>query len=977
MNLLDLYVKITTDDQASVELDKIATNAAVKGSLITSVFSGAVGLIQNAAGAVYGFGSSIINTYSQFEQNVGGIETLFKDASDTVVENSRKAFDAAGVSMNQYMQQATSLASAMIQGVTKSASTATEAATEVAEKALDAQYKAQQRAFSRQATAFQRQLSDQYEARQKAFQKELQAAQEANAREVDDFNSATQKRLSIMEKEYERKVELIDSETSARIKAIDDQIKALQDQGEADEDAEREAERSAKLAELNKRVESEKTFKKRQEAAEELAAYEARIAKEDRDRERKDQIEALKEQRDEIAEGASERKSELQKQYSAEVAAYRESRQELLTEMQKTQQAQLQKMQESQQQQLKALQRSQQDQMTAFRESQQDQLEALQESISARKKAMKEAASNDNQFVEATAEDYQRAAELVDMAIIDMSDNANKMGTDLGMIQNAYQGFSKSNFMMLDNLKLGFGGTKSEMERLLDTAEQIKAKGGETVEYSVDNLADIVEAIHTVQTEYEISGYSLDEITQKLKDQSLTEQELRRVAQDMGITYEEALAKMRDGSLTTNDALILTGTTSREANSTIEGSLRSMGAAWENWLIAIADPDTDLAEATDDLVERIAIAADNIVPRIGVVVGKLGELLAEKGPELTENFKESFLQNLPEDMQERFGEFMTQAQAAIDLFFGALSAAAEISAHIKEFFDWIDENKDVVIPAVGGITGAFVALKTALGISGLVTALTGAMGGATAAAGTLEGGVSVLNGTLLANPIALVVVAIVGLISWLVTAYNTSEEFRNKVDSALSAVREKFEELWNGARETFGNIVNWFRNLPNTILNAVGSLRNTLFNAGGDLINGLIDGINDGVRWLGDTLGGIGSYIVQHKGPPEYDKVMLRGNGKLIIGGLIDSIAEEIPKLGKVMDSVNMAILGGVDARPSYGMAEQANKYGMGMLGGISIHIDELAVREEADIDRIADDLYTKIRREQEAYGWSTSFTMA
>lgn len=102
--------------------------------------------------------------------------------------------------------------------------------------------------------------------------------------------------------------------------------------------------------------------------------------------------------------------------------------------------------------------------------------------------------------------DTAAAAQVANQAVIDMSDNANKMGTSIESIQNAYQGFAKGNFTMLDNLKLGYGGTKEEMERLLADAEAIQAQQGIMVDYSLTSFADITEAIHVVQTEMGITG---------------------------------------------------------------------------------------------------------------------------------------------------------------------------------------------------------------------------------------------------------------------------------------------------------------------------------------------------------------------------------------------------------------------------------------------------------------------------------------
>lgn len=126
-------------------------------------------------------------------------------------------------------------------------------------------------------------------------------------------------------------------------------------------------------------------------------------------------------------------------------------------------------------------------------------------------KYMEQATSFSASLLQSLGGDTKAAAKYADMAIIDMSDNANKMGTDMEMIQNAYQGFAKQNYTMLDNLKLGYGGTKGEMERLLADAEKITGK-----DYSIDSLSDVYEAIHVIQGELDITGTSAEEAASTL-----------------------------------------------------------------------------------------------------------------------------------------------------------------------------------------------------------------------------------------------------------------------------------------------------------------------------------------------------------------------------------------------------------------------------------------------------------------------------
>ncbi len=124
---------------------------------------------------------------------------------------------------------------------------------------------------------------------------------------------------------------------------------------------------------------------------------------------------------------------------------------------------------------------------------------------------MEQATSFAASLVSSLGGDTKAAVEYADMAIRDMSDNANKMGTDVASIQWAYQGFAKQNYTMLDNLKLGYGGTKSEMERLISDANKIKEKMGEVGDLSIDSFADIVEAIHLVQVEMGVFGTTAEE----------------------------------------------------------------------------------------------------------------------------------------------------------------------------------------------------------------------------------------------------------------------------------------------------------------------------------------------------------------------------------------------------------------------------------------------------------------------------------
>ena len=167
--------------------------------------------------------------------------------------------------------------------------------------------------------------------------------------------------------------------------------------------------------------------------------------------------------------------------------------------------------------------------------------------------------------------DTKAAAEKADQAITDMSDNINKMGSDAQSVQNAYQGFAKANYTMLDNLKLGYGGTKEEMQRLLTDAEKISG-----IKYDISSYADIVDAIHVVQTE-------------------------------MGIT----------------------GTTAKEAATTIDGSVNSMKSAWSNLITGMSNENLDLDKLVQNVIDSVNTFADNLIPRLQIMLPRFADGLTQ------------------------------------------------------------------------------------------------------------------------------------------------------------------------------------------------------------------------------------------------------------------------------------------------------------------------------------------------------------
>ena len=246
--------------------------------------------------------------------------------------------------------------------------------------------------------------------------------------------------------------------------------------------------------------------------------------------------------------------------------------------------------------------------------------------------------------------DTEAASKYADMAITDMSDNANKMGTSMESIQNAYQGFAKQNYTMLDNLKLGYGGTKEEMQRLLDDAEKLSG-----VEYDISSYADIVDAIHVVQTE-------------------------------MGIT----------------------GTTAKEASETISGSTAAMKSAWQNLLVGMADDNADFGQLVNNLVDSAVTVGENIIPRVEQTIQGLATFISSASDTIIPLVVDTIVNNLPMIVSAGVDLVVSLAGALIDAIPELLKAIPQIILAIVNGFkslmpQIIDIGKSIVTAIGDGI----------------------------------------------------------------------------------------------------------------------------------------------------------------------------------------------------------------------------------------------------------------------------------
>lgn len=269
--------------------------------------------------------------------------------------------------------------------------------------------------------------------------------------------------------------------------------------------------------------------------------------------------------------------------------------------------------------------------------------------------------------------DTKAAADTANVAITDMSDNANKMGTDMASIQNAYQGFAKQNYTMLDNLKLGYGGTKEEMERLLENATKLSG-----VEYDISSYADIVDAIHVIQGEMEISGRTAEEAA------AIYERTGRQVSEQLG-------------------------TTAKEASTTIQGSVSSMKSAWGNLLVGIADDNADFKTLTEQFVDSLVTVGENIIPRINVILGGISQLVTSASTTIIPMVITTITDNLPALLQSAVALVGALGQGIIDSLPAITQAAIEILFFLA---NGLIENLPTLIDGIVQVTLTIVQMLT-------------------------------------------------------------------------------------------------------------------------------------------------------------------------------------------------------------------------------------------------------------------------
>lgn len=447
--------------------------------------------------------------------------------------------------------------------------------------------------------------------------------------------------------------------------------------------------------------------------------------------------------------------------------------------------------------------------------------------------------------------DTEAAAEVANQAITDMSDNANKMGTSMGMIQNAYQGFAKQNYTMLDNLKLGYGGTQAEMARLINDSGVL----GDTMEVTAETVNQvsfdkIIEAIHVVQTE-------------------------------MGIT----------------------GTTAAEASSTIEGSLNSMKAAWANLVVGIADDNANMDVLITNFVDSTATALGNLLPRISQAISGAGQLIAQLAPVLGEQVPALIVQVLPSLID-------AGVQLILGLTQGIMTALPQLAESVPEIVRTIVTALSEGLPQIlemGGqlldrmVTGIETGLPDMVArlpqiIDNILNFLSQHL------PDILDKGVEMLNS--LVNGIIGAIPELVAALPQIITSF--ANFISENLPTFLQTGRDILSNLISGILSVIPDLVSAMPQIINAVVNGIGDLMGSVINIGKDIVRGIWKGIQSMASWIADKVSGFFSSIFG--GVKEEEEIhspsekWARGIGKPMAQGVGKGFSGEMRNIQREID---------------------------------------------------------------------------
>ena len=451
---------------------------------------------------------------------------------------------------------------------------------------------------------------------------------------------------------------------------------------------------------------------------------------------------------------------------------------------------------------------------------------------------MEQATAFSASLIQSLGGDTEAAAEYANQAIMDMSDNANKMGTDIESIQQTYQSLMRGNYAMLDNLKLGYGGTKAELERLVADAEKLTGQALDPTKFS-----DVITAIHAVQ-------------------------------ENLGIT----------------------GTTAKEASTTIQGSLNMMQSAWSNLVAGIGNENANMTSLINNFVESAATVGENILPRIQQIFTGIGTLVQQLAPIIAEAIPGILSGVLPGLMNAASTLFMTLAASLPSLLQTLIPAVTSfITTNLPQL---VTVAFQIMTTLVNGLIQALPQLAAA--IPQIITAITTSL--ATAGPQLLQSGVQLLQqlATGIQNGLPQLAAVLPQIISNFINFITANlpqilqqgvQIINSLVNGILNAIPELvanlpqvitaivnfivsslpqileagvqiLQNLLTGIINTIPELVSNLPQIINAIVNGIGSLMGSIINIGGDIVRGIWDGISGAAGWLWSQITGWMSGIV-------------------------------------------------------------------------------------------------------------------
>lgn len=397
--------------------------------------------------------------------------------------------------------------------------------------------------------------------------------------------------------------------------------------------------------------------------------------------------------------------------------------------------------------------------------------------------------------------DTQAAAEYANQAIMDMSDNANKMGTDIESVQQTYQSLMRGNYAMLDNLKLGYGGTKSELERLVADAEELTGQALDPSKFS-----DVITAIHAVQ-------------------------------ENMGIT----------------------GTTAKEAATTIEGSVGMMRAAWDNLLVGIANDNGDLGSLTYEFADTVETALSNILPRVKIILGGIGQVIADMGTIIAQTLPEMISTVLPSLIS-------AGAQLLVGLVAGIISALPQLAASVPEIVSALYTSIVSAGPQLATAGTQLLSMFTSgieTGIPDLISRLPQIIEGilnfiAENLPSILDMGVQIL--TSLQDGIINSISSLVSSLPQVISAITGF--IADNLPAIVNAGISVLVNLASGIVSAIPQLVAVLPQIISAIVNGIGNLMGSIVDIGENIVQGIWEGIQNMATWIKNKVTGFFSGIV-------------------------------------------------------------------------------------------------------------------